>query len=184
MRQMVSAVVISLLLAGCGGAVDDSAERTTTTTTGTDAVTSTTTQAPPANAADSGATASTTTTTSAAVAEESSAEGNAPEPVPTTEGSSVSGQVPEDLIGIIFADVAQRSGSAESDFVVLRADAAIWNDGSLGCPIPGESYTQAIVNGYWVVIEAGGLEYDYRATDRGFFKLCEGGGSPPSNPTG
>jgi hypothetical protein len=31
----------------------------------------------------------------------------------------------------------------------------VWNDGSLGCPEPGMMYTQALVNGYWLIIEAG-----------------------------
>lgn len=186
MRQMACAVVLSLMLAACGGVGDESAE--TTTTTDTVAASTTTAESPTSTepteptSGDSADASSTTTTT--AVSEESGAEGSQPEPVPTTEGSSVSSRVPEQLMADIMADVEERSGATESEFTVVRAAPAIWNDGSLGCPVPGESYTQALVNGYWVVIEVGGLEYDYRATDRGYFKLCEGGGSPPSNPTG
>jgi hypothetical protein len=35
-------------------------------------------------------------------------------------------------------------------------------------------YTQALVDGYWVVLAVGEQEYDYRASDTGYFFLCEG----------
>ncbi len=93
----------------------------------------------------------------------------------------MTGKVPADLLASIIADAAERIGAAESDFTVVRARPATWNDGSLGCPEPGMSYTQALVNGYWVVIEYGGVELDYRASSIGDFRLCIGGGSPPSD---
>lgn len=96
----------------------------------------------------------------------------------------MAGAAPEDLMTDIVADLIDRTGAAQADLTVVRNEAAIWNDGSLGCALPGQSYTQALVNGYWVVIQYAGAEYDYRASDSGFFKLCEGGGLPPSNPTG
>jgi len=44
-------------------------------------------------------------------------------------------------------------------------------------------YTQILVNGYWVVIEAAGQKYDFRAGSAGNFRLCPGGqGKPPSPP--
>jgi hypothetical protein len=55
-----------------------------------------------------------------------------------------------------------------------------WNDGSLGCPEPGNMYTEALVNGYWVIIKARGQTYDFRADSRGSFILCPPGqGLPP-----
>ena len=48
-----------------------------------------------------------------------------------------------------------------------------WSDGSLGCPRPGQVYTQALVPGYQVVLEVEGRQYDYRATERGYYVLCE-----------
>lgn len=118
----------------------------------------------------------TSTTTSTAVSEGT-------EPTPTAEGDLMTGQVPEDLMTGIIADVVERTGATQSQLTLVRAESAIWNDGSLGCPLPGQSYTQALVNGYWVVLEYAGSEYDYRASSSSF-RLCEGGGSPPSNPTG
>jgi hypothetical protein len=34
-------------------------------------------------------------------------------------------------------------------------------------------YTQALVDGYWVVLSYRGQEFDYRVNDRGAFFLCE-----------
>lgn len=118
---------------------------------------------------------STTTTTDVSEGTEST--------VATAEGDLMTGRVPEDLMTGIVADVMERTGATESQLTLVRAESAIWNDGSLGCPVPGQSYTQALVNGYWVVLEYAGSEYDYRASSNSF-RLCEGGGSPPSNPTG
>jgi hypothetical protein len=39
-----------------------------------------------------------------------------------------------------------------------------------------------LINGYWVVLEVDGIEYDYRANDAGYFSLCEGKGVPPMPP--
>jgi hypothetical protein len=63
---------------------------------------------------------------------------------------------------------------------MVRAESAVWNDGALGCPEPGMMYTQALVNGYWVVIDAAGQNYDFRVDSGGNFRLCPPGqGRPP-----
>jgi hypothetical protein len=36
-------------------------------------------------------------------------------------------------------------------------------------------YTQAIVNGWWIVVENAGMTLDYRATGLGAFRICPGG---------
>ena len=102
-----------------------------------------------------------------------------PTALPTGGGTPVTGEVPAALLAEIVADAALRSGVAEADIVVVRGESVTWSDGSLGCPQPGMNYTQALVPGYWVVLDADGTEYDYRASARGFFTLCEGGGSTP-----
>jgi hypothetical protein len=92
----------------------------------------------------------------------------------------VTGEVPAGILDAIFKDVAGRTGAALEDITVIQAQAVVWGDGSLGCPQPGMEYTQVLVNGYWVVLEVDGKPYDYRATSRGSFFLCEGGSSPVS----
>ena len=73
----------------------------------------------------------------------------------------------------ILADAATRTGMSVSDIFAVRAEQAIWNDGSLGCPQPDMSYTQAQVDGYWVVLKAGDTLLDYRASKTGFFTFCD-----------
>jgi hypothetical protein len=91
---------------------------------------------------------------------------------PTTPPPVV-GEVPPALLDKIIADLEGRLGPGGPAIVVTRAEAVVWNDGSLGCPQPGVLYTQALVNGYRVVLQAGSDSYDYRLAERGFFFLCE-----------
>jgi hypothetical protein len=85
----------------------------------------------------------------------------------------VIGEVPQALLDEIIADLAERAGVERAAVQVVRAEQVVWPDGSLGCPQPGMVYTQALVNGYHVVLEHGGKSYDYRATASGSFFLCE-----------
>lgn len=56
---------------------------------------------------------------------------------------------------------------------VVSAEAITWPDSSLGCPSPGVMYTQALVDGMRVVVEAGGARYDYRFGSDDKPKLCQ-----------
>ncbi len=107
-----------------------------------------------------------------------------PERVPGDTTPPVTGETPADLLAQIIADAVNRSGVADSDVTVIRDEFAIWNDGSLGCAQPGQMYTQALVDGYWVVLAAGGADYDYRANTNGYWVLCEGAGLPGQPPSG
>jgi hypothetical protein len=76
-------------------------------------------------------------------------------------------------MGPLLADAAERSGVAQDAIVVVEAVSMTWNDGSLGCPEPGMAYTQALVDGYHVILDADGEELDYRVNLDGGFRLCE-----------
>lgn len=93
----------------------------------------------------------------------------------------VSSEVPDEIMSELIAELVERTGAEQADIQVVRADAVVWNDGSLGCPKPGEFYIQMLINGYWVVLEVQGMEYDYRVSDKGNFTLCEGENMPPVN---
>jgi hypothetical protein len=97
---------------------------------------------------------------------------------PIDPGPPVTGEAPIGLLEDIRADLAEKSGAALEAMVVIRDQAVTWSDGSLGCPQPGMMYTQALVPGYWVVLQVGEVEYDYHAAESGYFVLCEGGGLP------
>lgn len=95
-----------------------------------------------------------------------------PQFVPTTEPPIV-GEIPADLMAKLSDDVQKRAGVAAEAIVTLRAEAVTWDDGSLGCPQPGMFYTQALVDGYWVVLQVGDVVYDYRTSGTAYFVLCE-----------
>lgn len=114
--------------------------------------------------------------------------GTNPKPLPETPISNPEpplvvaiGDVPADLMEAIMADVQARV-AVEVSLKVIRAQAITWSDGSLGCPEPGMMYTQALIDGYWVVIDAGGRHMDYRAGSNGGFKYCPSGGMLPVAP--
>jgi hypothetical protein len=96
----------------------------------------------------------------------------------------VTGEVPESLLNKIVDDLVARTGADRQSIEVVRAEAVVWNDGSLGCPQPGMEYTQMLVDGYWVVLRAGGQDYDFRATQAGYFILCEGSQVEPGSEPG
>ena len=85
----------------------------------------------------------------------------------------VTGEAPAELLTRVHDDLIRRSGKTEQDLRLVRDQAVTWNDGSLGCPRPGESYPQVLVPGYWIVYRVGDREFDYRADERGDFRLCE-----------
>jgi hypothetical protein len=91
---------------------------------------------------------------------------------PSTGGEG--GTVPDEILQAAIADAAQETGADPSTITVVSAEATTWNNGALGCPKPGEMYTQALVPGYRIVLDAGGRELDYHASASGTVKLCEG----------
>ena len=94
------------------------------------------------------------------------------------------GQVPQAILDKILKEAAALAKLDREQLVIVRAESVVWNDGSLGCPEPGMMYTQALVNGYWVVIDAAGQNYDFRVGSGGSFRLCPPGqGHPPSQPS-
>lgn len=92
------------------------------------------------------------------------------------------GEVPAKLLDEIIADLAGNKGVDLQSIQVIRAEAVVWNDGSLGCPKPGEFYIQMLLDGYWVVLQVEGVYYDYRVSDDGYFFICEGKGRSPISP--
>ena len=104
---------------------------------------------------------------------------SAPEPAtPPPSDAPVTGEVPDGILADLVADAAQRADVDSEAVRVVQAVQVTWNDGSLGCPEPGMSYTMALVEGFHVILEAGDEELDYRVSSNGGFRLCENGGRP------
>lgn len=104
-----------------------------------------------------------------------------PAPIPlrsadatATDGSSVTGDIPDAILSAVLAEATERTGVGGDEITVTRAEAVTWNDGSLGCPEPGMSYTQALVDGYHVVLDVDGEPLDYRVGSVSDIRLCEG----------
>ena len=93
---------------------------------------------------------------------------------PGEPGASGGGaSLPAAIIDPIVADAAARLGVDPSMVEVVAAEQKTYGDGSLGCPRPGEMYTQAVVEGYQVIVEANGTQFDYRGSAPGQFRICE-----------
>ena len=82
-------------------------------------------------------------------------------------------ELPAAIIDPIVADAAVRLAVEPSAVHVVSAEERTYGDGSLGCPQPGQMYTQAVVDGYQVIVEAGGTQLDYRGSGAGRFRVCE-----------
>ena len=68
------------------------------------------------------------------------------------------------LVQAALLDAARVTGRPRADLRVLDAVAVEWPDGSAGCPEPGVLYTQAVVPGYRIRIQAGQAVLNYHAT--------------------
>jgi len=93
--------------------------------------------------------------------------------VPTTAVTPVAGEVPQAIMTAVYDDLTTSVNVPKETIAVTRAEAIVWSDGSLGCPQPGQVYTQAPVNGYRIVLEANNQTYDYHAAENGYFVLCQ-----------
>lgn len=70
------------------------------------------------------------------------------------------------------ADLANRLGIDRAQVTLVSSTEVTWPDGSLGCPKPGMHYTQALVPGARIVLEANGTRYNYHSGDRQAPFLC------------
>jgi len=88
-------------------------------------------------------------------------------------GPSGTSTLPASIIDPIVADAAASLGVDPAAVKIVAAEARTYGDGSLGCPKPGEMYTQAVVDGYQVIVEVNGTQLDYRGSGPGQFRVCE-----------
>lgn len=86
-----------------------------------------------------------------------------------------SGEVPQQVLAIFQDDLARRALVKHDAITVVSATEQQWSDGAMGCPQPGQMYTQMIVPGYRVVLQASGDRYAYHSDRRGNFVVCSNG---------
>jgi hypothetical protein len=85
---------------------------------------------------------------------------------------------PAPVLDKVKADAAKRLNAAVE---VRSSERATWNDGSMGCPVPGEFYTQMITSGFQVLVASGSQVLDYRVANSGYFRLCSTAATPGSS---
>lgn len=74
---------------------------------------------------------------------------------------------------LAIADAAERTGLAEDDIELEELSMVTWPDGAIGCPQPDVMYTQALVDGYRIVLDAGGTQLVYHGAIGEDPFLCE-----------
>ena len=95
------------------------------------------------------------------------------EPLPELPGTGDTGAAPTELLEAITNDLAKHLGVSATALQVLSSQSVVFNDGSLGCPKAGAQYTQALVDGYQVLLTDGSRKYDYRADQNKRFFQCD-----------
>jgi hypothetical protein len=99
-------------------------------------------------------------------------------PAPVAESLQPAGEIvttasmPREVRRAVVADAAKRFRVAESAVVLASAEQVTWGDGSLGCPQPGMSYTQALVPGYRVTARTAAGQFIYHTDQRGNVVTC------------
>jgi hypothetical protein len=96
------------------------------------------------------------------------APGDIAESTPESESTALPDAASDDLtvdpVASELAMLAQRRIAQDLGLPVRRVRIVevtpfIWTDTSLGCPVPGETYTALTVDGYRIVLSAGDQEY-------------------------
>ncbi|HSL43326.1 MAG TPA: hypothetical protein VK897_07835 [Anaerolineales bacterium] len=78
----------------------------------------------------------------------------------------------DQILSLAINDLAKRLSLDPKSIQVLSAKPVLWPDSSLGCPRPGEIYTQETVLGYQIILEANKQEYIYHTDADQTFLLC------------
>lgn len=97
----------------------------------------------------------------------------AAEPESASEAAAtVGGDGLTEQVAAALADVADRTGIATDAITVTQASIVNWSDGAVGCPEEGKAYTQAIVPGILILLEAGGEAHRYHGRAAGDVFHC------------
>ncbi|MEE6281511.1 hypothetical protein [Georgenia sunbinii] len=151
-RAVLAATAVAVtLLAGCGDGAEEPTDPGTT--------------APPTTQAPSPGGTATPSPGGTATSPPGGTE------APTAPGGGPSADSPEVVAAV--ADLAEHLGIAPDDVSVVSLESVTWPDGSLGCPQPGMSYTQALVPGTRLVLGAEGAEYAYHAGSEPDLTRCD-----------
>ena len=71
-------------------------------------------------------------------------------------------QLSASILDPIIDEVSRDAGVPREQVRVMSAEAMTFPNAGLGCEQPGIAYAQVQIDGYRVLLEAGGNTYDYR----------------------
>lgn len=84
-----------------------------------------------------------------------------------TGGNTGSDRIPVKLVDGIRQDLSRRTGIAAYKFKLIEANQQTWTDGCLGLAKPDEICTQALVEGWRVILSYGSQTWVYRSDKQG-----------------
>ncbi len=99
-----------------------------------------------------------------------------PRPVSAAGELVATATIPREVRRAVVADAARRFKVDETAVVLARAEKLSWRDGSLGCPQPGQMYSQALIPGFRVVAKTSEGDLVYHTDTRGQAVVC----APPT----
>ena len=159
-RRLISSIAVAtaIVLCGCGSGDDSPSADSAATIPG------------PTSEVSTAATAPTSPSASAAVVPTTTP------PSPSTD-TTEEGTVHTDTrpVDIAIADLADRLDVGSDVIEIVGVEEVTWPDGALGCPEPGTTYTQALVDGSRIVLSVDGTEYDYHSGRSGVPAYCPAG---------
>ena len=79
-------------------------------------------------------------------------------------------------------DLAQRLQVPTASVLIIKQIEKTWPDSSMGCPVPGFSYRQVLVNGSQLAMEVGGLLYYYHSGGSRDYFYCTATKKGPVGP--
>ncbi|GAA4397596.1 hypothetical protein GCM10023168_02700 [Fodinibacter luteus] len=91
---------------------------------------------------------------------------------PTGAAPVPSGLREQPRVVAAIEDTAAREDVPVDEVVIAAWSPVTWNDGSMGCPQEGMSYTQATIEGELLILRVDGGLFQYHARTGGPFMYC------------
>ncbi|MBV9324628.1 MAG: hypothetical protein JO352_12660 [Chloroflexi bacterium] len=76
------------------------------------------------------------------------------------------------VVDAAVTDAASHLGVSRDTLHVDQVEPRQWPDSSLGCPQPGQLYSQIVTPGFLIVISSGAHQLEYHSDDRTRVTLC------------
>lgn len=89
------------------------------------------------------------------------------------EGQDLPGTDVDAMVDTAVADLADRLSVDTHSITVVSVESVTWRDGSMGCPEPGMSYTQALVEGVRVELTIDGTSHWYHQGGSNDIRYCD-----------